>query len=106
MIEIICLTYFKCYVEKGIIRQLKFLGTLQQNGVAKEGIVHYWYDLVNDNACKPSISLWGAVCYTLNRVPPKSVCSTPYELWTVINKIDSFETMGAYRLCSFDITTS
>uniref|UniRef100_A0A2N9FVA6 Integrase catalytic domain-containing protein n=1 Tax=Fagus sylvatica TaxID=28930 RepID=A0A2N9FVA6_FAGSY len=72
---------------KGIRRQLTIPGTLQQNGVA-ERRNRTLLDMVRSMMAQANllISFWGdalmAVAYILNRVPSKSVPSTPYELWS------------------------
>ena len=53
----------------------------------REGIVHYIRDgQIDDGASYFPISFWGdalmTATYILNRVPSKSVPTTPYELWT------------------------
>ena len=73
--------------EKGIVRQLIIPRIPQQNGVAKRknqillDMVRSMMEQVN-----LPISYWGdallTATYILNRVPSKSIQSTPYELWT------------------------
>ena len=73
--------------EKGIERQLTIAYTPQQNGVAerRNRTVLEMVRLMMAQANLP-ISYWGdallTTTYILNRVPSKSVSSTPYELWT------------------------
>ena len=70
---------------KGIRRQLTILGTPQQNGVTDRRN-RTLLDIVRSMMAQANlpISFWGdalmAVAYILNRVPSKSVPSTPYEL--------------------------
>uniref|UniRef100_A0A2N9HS45 Integrase catalytic domain-containing protein n=1 Tax=Fagus sylvatica TaxID=28930 RepID=A0A2N9HS45_FAGSY len=72
---------------KGIRRQLTIPGTPQQNGVA-ERRNRTLLDMVRSMMAQANlpISFWGdalmAAAYILNRVPSKSVPSTPYELWS------------------------
>ena len=72
--------------EKGIERQLTILGTPQQNGVV-ERRNKILLEMVRSIIVQANfqISYWGDVLWTttyiLNRVPSKSVTSTPYELW-------------------------
>jgi hypothetical protein len=71
---------------KGIHRQLTIPETLQQNGVA-ERRNRTLLEMVRSMMAQAylPISFWGdalmAVAYILNRVPSKSVPSTPYEFW-------------------------
>ncbi len=73
--------------EKGICRQLTVPGTPQQNGVA-ERRNRTLLDMVRSMMAQANlpISFWGdallTAAYILNRIPSKSVPSTPYELWT------------------------
>ncbi|KAJ4730414.1 Gag/pol protein [Rhynchospora pubera] len=73
--------------EKGIVRQLTIPGTPQQNGVA-ERRNRTLLEMVRSMMAqaKLPISFWGdallTVAYVLNRVPTKSVSTTPYKLWT------------------------
>ena len=73
--------------EKGIARQLTMPYTLQQNGVAERRI-RTLLEMVRSMMVQANspISYWGdallTTAYILNRVPSKSVSSTPYELWT------------------------
>lgn len=73
--------------EKGIVRQLTIPGTPQQNGVA-EHRNRTLLEMVRSMMAQANlpISFWGdallTATYVLNRVPSKSVASTPYELWT------------------------
>ena len=72
--------------ERGIERQLIIPGTPQQNGVAKR-----WntilLKMVRSMMAQANllITYWGdallIATFVLNRVPTKSVTSTPYELW-------------------------
>ena len=72
------------YENKGIHRQLTIPETLQQNGVA-ERRNRTLLEMVRSMMAQAylPISFWGdalmAVAYILNRVPSKSVPSTPYE---------------------------
>ena len=72
---------------KGIRRQLTIPGTLQQNGVA-ERRNRTLLDMGRSMMAQANllISFWGdalmAAAYILNRVPSKSISSTPYELWS------------------------
>ena len=72
--------------EKGIARQLSISYTSQQNGVA-ERKNRTLLDMVRSMMAQANlpISFWGdallTAAYILNRVPIKSVPSTPYELW-------------------------
>ena len=72
---------------KGIRRQLTIPGAPQQNGVA-ERRNRTLFDMVRSMMAQANlpISFWGdalmAAAYILNRVPSKSVPSTPYELWS------------------------
>ena len=72
--------------EKGIAKQLTIPYTPQQNGVA-ERRNRTLLDMVRSMMAQANlpISFWGDVlltaAYVLNRVPSKSVPSTPYELW-------------------------
>jgi len=76
----------KIYDEKGIARQLTIPYTPQQNGVA-ERRNRTLFDMVRLMMTQANlpISFWGdtllTTVYILNRVPSKSVLSTPYELW-------------------------
>jgi transposase InsO family protein len=76
----------KIYDEKGIARQLTIPYTPQQNGVA-ERRNRTLFDMVRLMMTQANlpISFWGdtllTAVYILNRVPSKSVSSTPYELW-------------------------
>ena len=78
---------FKTYCdEKGIAKQLTIPYTLQQNGVA-ERMNKTLLDMIRSMMvqAKLPISFWrdalmNATCI-LNKVPSKSVPSTPYELW-------------------------
>jgi transposase InsO family protein len=73
--------------EKGIERQLTIPGTPQQNGVA-ERRNRTLLEMVRSMMAQANlpITYWGdallTATYVLNRVPTKSVTSTPYELWT------------------------
>ena len=73
--------------EKGIARQLTIPCTPQQNGVAEQRNKTL-LDMVRSMMAQANlpISFWGdallTAAYILNRVPSKSVSSTPYELWT------------------------
>ena len=78
---------FKAYCdEKGITRRLTIPYMPQQNSVAKRKN-RTLLDMVRSMMVqtKLSISFWGdalmIAAYILNRVPSKSVPSTPYELW-------------------------
>ena len=70
---------------KGIRRQLTIPGTPQQNGVT-ERRNRTLLDMVRSRMAQANlpISFWGdalmVATYILNRVPSKSVPSTPYEL--------------------------
>lgn len=74
---------------KGIRRQLTIPGTPQQNGIAerRNGTL---LDMVRSMMAQANlpISSWGdallIVAYILNRVPSKSVPTTPYELWNSV----------------------
>jgi len=72
--------------EKGIKRHLTIRGTPKQNGVAerKNCTLLNMVRLMMAQANLP-ISFWGdtllTATYILNRVPSKSVSTTPYELW-------------------------
>jgi transposase InsO family protein len=72
--------------EKGILRKLTIPYTPQQNGVA-ERRNRTLLEMVRSMMVQanPPITFWGdallTVVYILNRVPSKSVSSTPYELW-------------------------
>ena len=74
-----------CY-KKSISRQLTIPYTPQQNGVA-DRMNSTLFDMIRSMIAqaKLSISFWGDVlmtaAYILNRVPSKSIPSTPYELW-------------------------
>ena len=73
--------------EKGIEHQLSIPRTPQQNGVA-ERRNRTLLDIVRSMMAQANlpISYWGdallTATYVLNRVPSKSVTTTPYELWT------------------------
>ncbi|KAK9108126.1 hypothetical protein Syun_024137 [Stephania yunnanensis] len=73
--------------EKGIDRQLTIPYTPQQNGVA-ERRNRTLLEMVRSMMAQANlpITFWGdallTATYILNRVPSKSVSSTPYELWT------------------------
>jgi len=73
--------------EKGIDRQLTIPGTPQQNGVA-ERRNRTLLEMVRSMMAQANlpIQFWGdallTATYILNRVPTKSVSTTPYELWT------------------------
>ena len=78
---------FKAYYdENGIARQLTIPYTPQQNGVA-ERRNRTLLDMVRSIMVQAnlSISFWGdalmTTTYILNRIPSKSVPSTPYEVW-------------------------
>ena len=72
--------------EKGIVRQLTIPYTPQQNGVV-ERRNRTLLDMVRSMMAQANlpISFWGdallTAAYIINRVPSKSVPSTPYELW-------------------------
>ena len=72
--------------EKGISRQLTIPGTSQQNGVA-ERKNRTLLDMFRSMMAQANllISYWGdallTATYVLNRVPSKTIASTPYELW-------------------------
>jgi transposase InsO family protein len=72
--------------KKGIMRQLMMPRTPQQNGVAKRRN-RTLLEMVRSIMAQANlpISYWGdailTAAYILNRVPSKSVPSTPYELW-------------------------
>ena len=72
--------------EKGIARQLTIPYTPQQNGVA-ERRNRTLFDMVRSMMAQANLPIffWGdallTAIYILNRVPSKSVTSTPYELW-------------------------
>ena len=74
------------YEEKGIARQLTIPYTPQQNGVA-ERRNRTLFDMIRSMKAQANlpISFWRdallTAAYILNRVPSKSVSSTPYELW-------------------------
>ncbi|KAF3638907.1 hypothetical protein FXO37_24173 [Capsicum annuum] len=74
-------------IEKGIVRQLTTPYTPQQNGVA-ERRNRALLDMTRFMMAQSNlpISFWGdallTAAYILNKVPSKSVSSTPYELWT------------------------
>jgi len=79
---------FKGFCEqKGIERQLTIPNTPQQNGVA-ERKNRTLLDMVRSMMAQANLdmSYWGdallTAAYVLNRMPSKSVSSTPYELWT------------------------
>ena len=71
--------------KKGIARQLTISYTLQQNDIA-ERRNRTLLDMVRSMMVQANlpISFWGdallTAAYILNRVPSKSVLSTPYEL--------------------------
>ena len=73
--------------DKGIDRQLTIPGTPQENGVA-ERRNRTLLEMVRSMMAQANlpITFWGdallTATYILNRVPSKSVTSTPYELWT------------------------
>ena len=73
--------------EKGIRRQLTIPGTPQQNGVAKRRNCTL-LEMVRSMMAQANlpISFWEdallTATYILNRVPSKSIPTTPYELWT------------------------
>ena len=73
--------------EKGIARQLKMPYTPQQNGVVKRRN-RTLLEMVRSMMTQANlpISYWGdallTAAYILNRVPSKSISSTPFELWT------------------------
>jgi hypothetical protein len=72
--------------EKGILRQLTIPYTPQQNGVA-ERRNRTLFEMVSSMMVQANlpITFWGDallnVVHILNRVPSKSVSSTPYKLW-------------------------
>jgi transposase InsO family protein len=72
--------------ERGITRQPTIPYTSQQNGVAERRNLTL-FDMVRSMMAQANllISFWGdallTAAYILNRVPSKSVSSTPYELW-------------------------
>jgi transposase InsO family protein len=72
--------------EKRILRQLTIPYTPQQNGVA-ERRNRTLLEMVRSMMVQANLSItfWGdallTAVYILNRVPSKSVSSTPYELW-------------------------
>ena len=72
---------------KGIRRKLTIPGTSQQNGVAKRRN-RTLLEMVRSMMAQANlpISFWGdalmVATYILNKVPYKSVPSTPYELWS------------------------
>ncbi|KAL0316519.1 UNVERIFIED_CONTAM: Retrovirus-related Pol polyprotein from transposon TNT 1-94 [Sesamum radiatum] len=72
--------------DKGIIRHLTIPYTPQQNGVA-ERRNQTLLEMARSMMAQANlpISFWGdailTVAYILNRVPSKSIPSTPYELW-------------------------
>lgn len=81
------LDMFKSFCEeKGIDRHLMIPYTPQQNGVV-ERRNHTLLDMVRSMMAQANlpISFWGdallSATYILNRVPSKSVLTTPYELW-------------------------
>ena len=73
--------------EKGISRQLTTPATPQQNGVA-ERRNRTLLEMVRSMMAQANlhITYWGdallTATYVLNRVPSKSVSTTPFELWT------------------------
>ena len=73
--------------EKGIVHQLTIPNTPQQNGVA-ERRNRTLLEMVRSMMAQANlpINFWGdallTATYVLNRVPSKSVATTPYELWT------------------------
>jgi transposase InsO family protein len=73
--------------EKGIKRELTMPRTPQQNGVAEKRN-RTLLEMIRSMMAQANlpISYWGdtlmTAAYILNRVPSKSVPSTPYELWT------------------------
>ncbi|KAL0391272.1 UNVERIFIED_CONTAM: Copia protein [Sesamum latifolium] len=72
--------------DKGIIRQLTIPYTPQQNGVA-ERRNRTLLEMARSMMAQANlpISFWGdailTAAYILNRVPSKSIPTTPYELW-------------------------
>jgi hypothetical protein len=83
----IYLNNLKIFVmKKGIARQLTIPYTPQQNGVA-ERMNRTLFDMVRSMMAQANLPIlfWGdallTAAYILNRVPSKSISSTPYELW-------------------------
>jgi hypothetical protein len=72
--------------EKEILRQLTIPYTSQQNGVAKKRN-QTLLEMVRSIMVQANLSITFlgdallTVVYILNRVPSKSISSTPYELW-------------------------
>ena len=83
----ICLINLDKYVMKRELRELTIPETPQQNGV-REIRNKTFFEMVRSIMAQAnlSISYWRdailTAAYVLNRVPSKSVTSTPYELWT------------------------
>ncbi|KAG5524057.1 hypothetical protein RHGRI_030902 [Rhododendron griersonianum] len=95
--------------DKGIQRQLTISRTPQQNGVV-ERRNRTLLDMVRSMMAHANlpISFWGdallSAAYILNRVPSKSVSSTPYELWTgrkpVLDHLRPWGSAGYVRIPS------
>ena len=73
--------------ENGIERQLTIPETPQQNGVTKRKN-RILLEMVRSIMAQANLSIsycgdaFLTIAYVFNRVPAKSVTSTPYELWT------------------------
>jgi hypothetical protein len=86
----------------GIVPQRMPAGTLQRNGVY-ERCNHTLIDSVRSTMSLSdlSISFWGyaleTAAFILNRVPSKSVETTPYELWHGKKPMLSFLRVGDVR---------
>ena len=95
--------------EKGIVHQLTMPYTPQQNGVA-ERRNRTLLEMVRSMMAQANlpITYWGDALLTatfiLNRVPTKSVETTPYELWTHRKPdLRYTQTLGLCCICTYNI---